>query len=122
VLRSVRDFLVGVCDTEVEVEVATERGDVRDTPPHAVLEGSQLIDRITRHCSHGDVVVLEVDNEAVVSVRHGSAARASGEHHVMHDQLRAPSEQVAKRRRALGRLEAVLLVDSHPWKRLPLSS
>jgi hypothetical protein len=77
--------------------------------------------RDTAH--HRDVVILEVDDEAVEAVRDRRANRTARvvlrpEHEVVHQQLRAPSKQVCERGAAFIRVEAVVLVDPDPGKLL----
>jgi hypothetical protein len=48
--------------------------------------------------------------------RAGAAREALAEHQVVDEQLRAPVEQVGQRARAVLGLEAVLLLDRHPWQ------
>jgi hypothetical protein len=72
-------------------------------------------------------VVLEVNDEAVEAVRDRRAGRAArrvlgSEHEVVHEELRAPSEQVRQRSVTFVGLEAVVLLDPDPGKLLPLSS
>ena len=68
-------LLLGVRRLEVVVEVAAERrcqGEAPSHPPHVRL---QLRERRPRHGAEGDVVVREVDDEAVETVRDRRAGR-----------------------------------------------
>src|SRR5919199_518013 len=67
--------------------------------------------------------MLEVDDEAVESVRDRRAGRAAGgvlgaEHEVVDEELGAAAEQVGEGRVPLVGLEAVVLVDRDPGKLL----
>src|SRR5919109_2172840 len=61
-------LLLGDQHVEVVVEVAAERGRPREAPAHATLVGLQLPERRTRDRPNRDIVVLEVDDEAVEAV------------------------------------------------------
>ena len=69
-------------------------------------------------------MVCQVSHGAVEPVGNRRARRAAGrvlgpEHEVIDEQLRASGEELSERRRAVIRLEAVLLVDSNPGQFLP---
>ena len=71
-----------------------------------------------------DVVVRQVDDEAVEPVRDRRAGRTprrvvGPEHEVVDEELRAPSEEVCQRGAPFVGLEAVLLVDPDPRQLLP---
>ena len=88
-------------DAEVEAEHAAERRRPREAPAHPLPVGDELVHRVARDRGERDVVLLEVDDEAVVAVGHRRAARTAGEHEVVDDELRTPAEQVGQRRRAV---------------------
>src|SRR5690349_19853329 len=67
--------------------------------------------------------MLEMDHRAAEPVRDGRTRRAAGdvlgpEHEVVDEQLRAAAEQVGERRRAVRRLELIVLVDGDPGQLL----
>ena len=95
-------LLLGERDVEVEVEVAAERGRPGKRPAHPLLVGLQLGERRARHRRKRDVVILQVDDDAVEPVRDRRAGRTPGrvvgpEHEVVDEELRAPSEEVRQR-------------------------
>src|SRR5207247_8399813 len=95
-------------------------------PPHPRLVGLDLVDRRLRHGHRLDVVILEMDDEAVEAVRDRRTRRTAGrvlraEHEVVDEQLRPPSEQIGERSAAFVRLEAVVLLDADPRELLSLS-
>ena len=111
-------------DVEVEVEVAAERGRPGKRPPHPPLVRLQLRERRPRHRRKRDVVVGQVDDEAVEPVRDRRAGRTprrvvGPEHEVVDEELRAPSEEVCQRGAPLVGLESILLVDPNPRQLLP---
>src|SRR6058998_2751668 len=117
-------LLLGDRDVEVEVEVAAERGRPGKRPPHPPLVRLQLRERRPRHRRKRDVVVGQVDDEAVEPVRDRRAGRAprlvvGPEHEVVDEELRAPSEEVCQRGAPLVGLESILLVDPNPRQLLP---
>jgi hypothetical protein len=117
-------LLVGEPDVEVEVEVAADRGRPRERPPHPPLVRMQLRERRPRHSRKRDVVVGQVDYEAVEPVRDRRAGRTSSrvvgpEHEVVDEELRAPSEEVCQRGAPIVGLESILLVDPNPRQLLP---
>src|SRR2546425_4939101 len=117
-------LLLGDRDVEVEVEVAAERGRPGKRPAHPPLVRLQLRERRPRHRRKRDVVVGQVDDEAVEPVRDRRAGwtprRVVGpEHEVVDEELRAPSEEVYQRGAPLVGLESVLLVDPDPRQLLP---
>src|SRR6058998_2519110 len=117
-------LLLGERDVEVEAEVAAERGRPGKRPPHPPLVRPQLRERRPRHRRERDVVVGQVDDEAVEPVRDGRAVRTprrvvGPEHEVVDEELRAPSEEVCQRGAPLVGLESILLVDPHPRQLLP---
>jgi hypothetical protein len=96
---------------------------IRWQPSAPGLVGLQFGQWGPRHRAQGDVVVGEVDDEAVEPVGDRRAGRApSGvvrpEHEVVEQQLRVPVEQAGQRRRAVVGVEAVLLVDADPGQLL----
>src|SRR5207245_2799976 len=112
-------LLLGVRCLEVEVEVAVERRRPGEGPAHPPLVILQFCERSPRHRTERDVVIREVDNEAVEAVRdrraHRAACRELGpKHEVIDEELRASSEEIGEGGFALVGLEAVLLVDSNP--------
>ena len=117
-------LLLGERDVEVEVEVAAERGRPGKRPPHPPLVRLQLRERRPRHRRKRDVVVRQVDDEAVEPVRDRRAGRTprrvvGPEHEVVDEELRAPSEEVCQRGAPFIGLESVLLVDPNPRQLLP---
>ena len=117
-------LLLGERDVEVEVEVAAERGRPGKRPPHPPLVRLQLRERRPRHRRKRDVVVGQVDDEAVEPVRDRRAGRTprrvvGPEHEVVDEELRAPSEEVCQRGAPLVGLESILLVDPNPRQLLP---
>src|SRR5438105_12587265 len=109
---------------EVVVEVATERRRPRKAPAHPLLVWLQLHERSPRHGAKRDVVIREVDSEAVEAVRNrradGTPRRVIGpEHEVVNKELRASSEEISERCFSFVGLEAVILVDSNPGQLLP---
>src|SRR3989454_990089 len=117
-------LLLGEPDIEIGVEVAAERGRPGKRPPHPPLVRLQLRERRPRHRRKHDVVVGQVDGEAVESVGDRRAGRTpcfvvGPEHEVVDEELRAPSEKVGQRGAPLVRLESVLLVDPDPRQLLP---
>ncbi len=112
-------LLLGERDVEVEVEVAAERGRPGKRPSHPLLVRLQLRERRPRHRRKRDVMVRQVDGEAVEPVRDrraGSTPRrvVGPEHVVVDEELRAPSEEVCQRGAPFIDLESVLLVDPDP--------
>ena len=117
--RPVALLILGERDVEVEVEVAVERGRPRKRPPHPLLVGLQLRERRPRHRRKSDVVVRQVDDEAVESVRDRRAGRTPlrivrAEHEVVDEELRAPSKEVGQRGAPFIGVETVRLVDPNP--------
>src|ERR1019366_7086400 len=118
-------LLLAVRDVEVGVEIAVEGRRPWEAPAHPLLVRLQLRQRSPRHRGERDVVIGEVDDGAVEAVRDRRAGRAScrvvgPEHEVVDQELRASSEQLGERRRALVGLEPVLLVDTYPRQFLAL--
>src|SRR4030095_15630534 len=108
----------------VEVEVAAERGCPGKRPAHLPPEGLQFVERSARNRNDRNVMVLEVDDEAVEPVRDRRAGRTprrvvGPKHEVVNKELRAPSEQVGERGAPLVGFEPVFLVDLHPRQLLP---
>ena len=106
------------------VEVAAERGRPGKRPAHPPLVRLQLRERRPRHRPERDVVVRQVDDEAVEAVRDRRAGRAAcrvvgPEHEVIDEELRAPSEEVRQRGASLVGLESIRLVDPNPRQLLP---
>src|SRR6266446_2700505 len=117
-------LLLGKPDVEVAVEVATERGCPGKRPPHPPLVSLELRQRRPRHRRKHNVVVGQVDGEAVESVRDRRAGRTpcfvvGPEHEVVDEELRAPPEEVGQRGAPLVGLESILLVDPDPRQLLP---
>src|SRR5918996_2539306 len=117
-------LLLGEPDAEVDVEVAAERGRPGEGPPHPPLVRLQLRKRRPRHRRKRDVVVGQVDDEAVEAVRDRRAGRTprrvvGPEHEVVDEELRAPSEEVCQRGAPLVDLKSILLVDPDPRQLLP---
>ena len=117
-------LLLGERDVEVGVEVAAERGRPGKRPAHPPLVRLQLRERRPRHRRQRDVVVGQVDGEAVEPVRDRRAGRTprrvvGPEHEVVDEELRAPSEEVCQRGAPLVGLESILLVDPNPRQLLP---
>src|SRR5205085_7221184 len=84
----------------------------------------QLRERRPRHRHERDVVVRQVDDEAVEPVRDRRAGWTSRlvvgpEHEVVDEELRAPAEEVCQRGAPLVGLESILLVDANPRQLLP---
>src|ERR1700730_9628583 len=117
-------LFLGERDVEVEVEFPAERGRPGEAPAHPLLVRPQLRERRPRHRRKRDVVVGQVDDQAVEPVRNRRAGRASRrvvgpEHEVVDKKLRSPSEEVRQRGAPLVGLESVLLVDPNPRQLLP---
>src|SRR2546423_11663238 len=109
---------------EVVVESVAGRGRPGKRPPHPPLVRLQLRERRPRHRGKRDVVVRQVDDGAVETVRDRRAGRTSRrvvgpEHEVVDEELRAPSEEVCQRGAPLVGVESVLLVDPDPRQLLP---
>src|SRR6266481_425175 len=103
---------------------AASRGCPGKRPPHPPLVRLQLRERSPRHRRKRDIVVGQVDGEAVEPVRHRRAGRTSRrvvgpEHEVVDEELRAPSEEACQRGAPLVALESILLVDPNPGQLLP---
>jgi hypothetical protein len=118
-LRSERDL-------KVVVEVAFERRRPREAPPHPPLVRLQHRERRPRHRAEHDVVIREVDREAVEAVGDRRARRTprgvlGPEHEVVDEQLRASPEEVRQRGAALVTFEYILLVEPDPGQCLPLA-
>jgi hypothetical protein len=112
-------LLLGERDVEVKVEVAAERGRPGKRPPHPPLVPPQLRQRRPRYRRKRDIVVRQVDDEAVEPVHDRRAGRTprrvvGSEHEVVDKELRAPSEEVCQRGAPFIGLESVLLVDPDP--------
>src|SRR5204863_2074629 len=109
---------------EVVVESVAGRGRPGKRPPHPPLVRLQLRERRPRHRRKRDVVVGQVNDEAVEPVRDRRAGRTpcrvvGPEHEVVDEELRAPSEEVCQRGAPLVGLESILLVDPNPRQLLP---
>ena len=116
-------LLFGERDVEVEVEVAAERGRPGKRPSHPPLVRLQLCERRPRHGRKRDVVVRQMDGEAVEPIRDRRAGRTARlvvgpEHEVIDEELRAPSEEICQRGATFIGLESILLVDANPWQLL----
>src|SRR2546421_4244824 len=112
-----------VCRLEVVVEVAVERRRPGEAPAHPPLVRLQFRERSPRHRAQRNVMIREVDDEAVEAVRDRRAQRAPcrvlrSEHEVIGEELRASSEEIGEGCCALVGLETVLLVDSNPGELL----
>src|SRR4029453_12198979 len=112
-------LLLGKRHLEVVVEVAPERRCPREAPLHPLLVRLKLLERRARDRGECGVVVLEVDDKTVESVRNRRAGRTprrvlGTEHEVVDEELGAPSEEVLQRGAALVGLESVLLLDPDP--------
>src|SRR5688500_8881657 len=112
-------LFLGEPDAEVEVEVAAERGGPGEGPLHPARVLLQLRERRPRHRRKRNVVVGQVDSEAVEPVCYRRAGRTprrvvGPEHEVVDEELRAPSEEVCQRGAPLVGLEAILLVEANP--------
>src|SRR5258708_3408880 len=117
-------LLLGERDVEVEVEVAAARGGQWKGPPHPPLVRLQLRERRQRYHRKRDVVVGQVDDEAVEPVgdrRAGCTPRGvlRPKHEVINEELRTPSEEICQRGPPLVSLESILLVDPNPRQLLP---
>src|SRR5439155_19550658 len=117
-------LLLGERDVEVEVEVPAERGRPGEAPAHPLLVCLQFRERSPRHRRKRDVVVGQVDDEAVEPVCDRRAGRTprrvvGPEHEVVNEELRAPSEEVCQRGAPLVGLESIFLVDPDPRQLLP---
>ena len=115
----------GVRRLEIEIEIGAGRRCPREAPAHALLEGLQFRERRPRHRPKHDVVIREVNGNAVEAVCDRRAGRTAGrilrpEHEVVDEELRAASEKIGEGRLALVGLETVLLVDLNPGQILPL--
>src|SRR5262249_49619181 len=96
----------------------------RETPSHPCPIGLELLERCDRLADEGDVVAVQVGDDAVEMVGDERAAGATGvllvdaeaeaEHEVVDEKLRAAAEEVGERLRPRNRLELVLLLDRHP--------
>src|SRR3984893_5226356 len=120
-------LLLGDRDVQVEVEVAAERGRPGKRPPQPPLVRLQFRERRSRHRRKRDVVVRQVDGEAVEPVRDRRAGRTprrvvGPEHVVVDEELRAPSEEVCQRGAPFIGLESVLSVDPDPRQLLTAPS
>src|SRR5438094_4393702 len=119
-------LLLRELDAEVGVEVAAERRRPRKGPAHSLLVRLQLRERRPRDRPKHDVVVGQVDGDAVEPVRDRGAGRTprrvvGPEHEMVDEELRTSSEEVSERRFSVVGLEAVILVDSNPRQLLPFS-
>src|SRR5438093_1463909 len=117
-------LFLGERDAEIEVEVSAERRRPRKAPPHPPLVRLQLRERRPRHRRKRYVVVRQMDDGAVESVRDRRAGwtprRVVGpEHEVVDEELRASSEEVCQRGAPLVGVKSVLLVDPNPRQLLP---
>ncbi|OWK25447.1 hypothetical protein AJ87_10125 [Rhizobium yanglingense] len=106
-------------DAEVTVEVAAVRRRPGKGPAHPPLEPLQLCERCARDRREGDIVVLEMDDDAVESVGDRRAGRAAGrivgtEHEVIDEKLRAAPEKIRQLGAPFFGLEPVFLVDPNP--------
>src|SRR5262245_12203015 len=86
-------------------------------PPAACTPAAS--ERRPRHRPKHDVVVRQMDDEAVEPVRDRRAGRAprlviGPEHEVVDEELRAPSEEVFKQGAPFVGVEPILLVDANP--------
>ncbi len=118
-------LLLGEPDAEVGVEVSVERGGPGERPAHSSLVRLHLGERRPRHRPEHHVVVGEVHDESVEAVRDRRAGRATSrvvgpEHEVIDEELRTPSEEIRQRSAPLVGLEAICLVNPHPWQFPPL--
>src|SRR5260370_34347614 len=87
------------------------------------LYALQLRERPPRHCRKRDVVVGQVDDEALEPVRNRRAGRTprrvvGPEHEMVDEELRASSEEVCEGGAPFIGLESVLLVDPDPLQLL----
>src|SRR5438094_408965 len=94
------------------------------TGPSAAASGFASSAWRPRHRRKRDVVVGQVDDEAVEPVRDRRAGRTprrvvGPEHEVVDEELRAPSEEVCQQGAPLVGLESILLVDPNPRQLLP---
>src|SRR5450830_215215 len=92
-------LLLAEPDIEVTVEIAVERAGPVKAPAHALLEPLQLGQRCPRDGGKGDVMVLEMDNDAIKTIGDRRAGRAAGavvrpEHEVIDKELRTALEQL----------------------------
>src|SRR5262249_20264682 len=92
-------------DFEVGVEVALERGDPRDRPPHALSIGLDLGDRRARHDRERGVARVEMGEVADLIDEHRAAGTAGiprrTEHEVVEDELAASLEELGESPRAV---------------------
>ena len=119
-------LLLGERDVEVEVELAVERRCPGKGPSHSTLVRLQLREWRQRHRRECDVMVRQVDGDAVEPVRDRRAGGASSlevgpEHEVVDEELRAPSEKVRQRGTPFIGFESVLFVDPNPGQLLTSS-
>src|ERR1022692_4764353 len=106
---------------EVEVEYFLVAGSPGEAPAHALLIGTQFLDRRARDADHRHVAGLEVGKYAVEAVGGRRARGTSGlvagtEHEVVDHQLRAAVKQLSQCPDPVFGLERVLLHDWHPGK------
>src|SRR6202008_3738284 len=102
-------------------EIVPEGGGPRERPAHSLFVYPQFRQGRARNRPEHHIVVGQVDRNPVKSVRDGRAGGTTGDvlgpkHEVVNEELRASPEKVRQRSASIVGLEAVLLVDSHPWK------
>ncbi len=112
-------LLLGDRGIEVEVEFAVARRRPRKRPSHPALERLQLGERRERYGHERDVMVRQVDGEAVEAVGDRRARRTARrvirpEHEVIDEELRAPPKEICERGLPFVRFEAVLLFHADP--------
>jgi hypothetical protein len=105
--------------SEVEVEVATVRGDPGKGPAHPLPRCLDLRDRRPRNRGEGEVRLLEMLPRRIDVVGDEGAAgadvgRVRRQHEVVDRKLTAAAEEIAERHLALRSLEGVGLLDPYP--------
>src|SRR5437763_384492 len=102
-------------DAEVDVEVALERREPRDRPPHPLPVRLDPGERGARHEREGRVAGVQVREVADLVDEHRAAVAARvlvrPEHEVVEEQLTASLEEVGQARLSVRAVEDVVLVD-----------
>ena len=118
-------LLLGERRAEVVVEVGAEGGGPREGPTHPLFVCLELRERGARDGPEHDVVVGEMDGDAVEAVGDGGTGGAAGgvigaKHEMVNEKLGAAAEQIGERTGAGVSLEAVFHVDPDPGEFLAL--
>src|SRR6266536_560569 len=96
-------------------------------PAHPPLESLDFRQRRARHDDVADVLLREMDEDAIDVIELERAPDAAlapvrAEHEMLDDQLAAPAEQVGQRLRAARPVEGVILFDLYPGQCPPLGA